>query len=193
MKKLMLSKKIGICDDKKKYIELNSINYHSIKNNNYDNMNGIKLDFDCYDEKIVFHISKIINSIIKYYNFDTSKYLFYVDDYNYKDIVYLNELAEIITASSINDIDKRYSYIYDYMSARLDNLFNDYNLCDFKNNICCRKRCLLEKLKREILVYGCCYTKGKVCKYLDKKHCSINCLPCKFFTCNYLKKKGYKY
>lgn len=193
MEKLKLNKKIVICNKKKNYIELNDIDHFSIRNNNYDNMDGIKINLNYYNEKIVFRLAKTINHIIKNYNIDINKYLFFIDDYNSNDIIYLNELAEIITAYNINNINERYSYIYDYMCNRLDYLFSNYNICDFKNNICCRKRCLIGKISSDILIYGCCYTKGKVCKYLDKNHCLINCLPCKFFTCSHLKKKGYNY
>lgn len=193
MKSLKLNKKIGICDSKKKYIEVDSLYHFSIKNNDYNNTNGIKINLNQYDEKIILRLARAIINIIRHYNINIEKHLFYVDNYNSNDIIFLNELVEIITAHNIDNIEKRYSYIYDYMCDRLDYLFDNYNICNFENNICCRKRCLLGKLSNDILIYGCCYTKGKVCKYLDNNHCSIKCLPCKFFTCGYLKKKGYNY
>ncbi len=193
MIKRKINKKIGIVNEDLKYFEINddSINSNIDNINLYNKFDAIKINIKYYDNKVLLKLYKYLIKVINKFEINTTKYLFYIE--NNDNIYYLNELVAIYEADNIDDLNKRYSYIYDYVSKELDERFNNYNICDFKNNICCRKRCLLNKFNIEILKYGCCYTKGKVCKYLDKNHCTINCLPCKFFTCNYLKRKGYKY
>ena len=87
----------------------------------------------------------------------------------------------------------KYNLIYDYACNYLDNEFQKNNWCGFKNNMC---ECNRNK-PIEYQTSSCCtrtYTK-ETCKYLDeeKKRCSIRCLACKLFVCNYLIKKGVKY
>ncbi len=189
-----INKKIGIATKKLNYYEINddSINYIKKDNTIDRKINAIKVNINNYNNQILIKLYKHLIKAINKFNINTNKYLFYVNKIN-NNISYLNELVAIYEADNISNIKEKYSYIYEYVSKELDKRFSNYNICDFKNNICCRKRCLLDKFDIETLKYGCCYTKGKVCKYLDKNHCTINCLPCKFFTCNYLKKKGYNY
>lgn len=190
-----LNKKVGIVKKNVKYFEINNTNINKLnkKNLSEEKITAIKVNIREFNNKTIIKTAKIIKLIINKYNINTNKYLFFIDKDNIDNISYLNELASILIAEFISDISMRYSYIYDYVSNELDYRFNTYNICDFKNNLCSRKRCLVNKFNIEILKYGCCYTKGRACKYLDKNHCTIDCLPCKFFTCNYLKKKGYKY
>lgn len=105
-------------------------------------------------------------------------------------------LINTIKALSINNIRSRYSFIYDLAYDYLANEFKNKNYCDFRNNTCIANR----KENPTYESMGCCYTSdcnilgdktnSKVCKYFNSSGCKAQCLPCKFFTCNYLKKKG---
>lgn len=92
---------------------------------------------------------------------------------------------------------ERYNYIYDTVCDYLDNYFYGKNLCDFKNNKCGEKR-------NTSSVTGCCHHfkykslgpigKLVLCEYLSEDYtCSVKCISCKLFTCDYLEKKGVKF
>ncbi len=132
-----------------------------------------------------------IKIILGNYKVNTDK--IYVINYDKRTNYFLNDLYYLITAYGIKDNYERASYIYDIVSSELDRRFNKYNLCDFKDNKCIRKRELVGKYDDDSLNYGCCFTKGRVCPNLKKNTCSIKSIGCKFFTCNYLKKKGIDY
>ena len=95
------------------------------------------------------------------------------------------------------DIKERYSYLYDLLCNYLDNEFKEQNICDFNWGIWKKRQYLKDNnIKKDTYINGCCYS------YLDKKNCdhlnkdgtcNVKCLGCKLFTCNYLKKQGYKY
>ena len=95
------------------------------------------------------------------------------------------------------DIKERYSYLYDLLCDYLDNEFKEKNICDFNCGICKKKMHLKEKnIKKDTYINGCChsYIDKKDCDHLNKDgSCNVKCLGCKLFTCNYLKKQGYKY
>ncbi len=141
--------------------------------------------------KIVEKLFENIKPILDKYQIDTTK--LYVINYNPNINYFINDLFHLITAYSIKDLKMRYSYVYDLVSYELDRRFNDYNLCDFQDSICVRKRELINKMDKEKLCYGCCYTKGRLCPYFKNKKCTIKSLSCKFFICNYLKKRGINY
>ena len=105
----------------------------------------------------------------------------------------IDELRPVIMALDIDDIEKRYRFIYDYVCSYLDNEFRTKNICDFKNDICISRRNFKSNPKNYPLIYGCCFTKGRVCPNLINYSCSIKCLSCKLFTCRYLTKKHIKY
>lgn len=123
----------------------------------------------------------------------TSKYLKKI---NANDIN--NKLEQIDKILQIKDIKERYSYLYDLLCDYLDNEFKEKNICGFSNNIC--KRCLDLKnrnIQKDSYFNGCChrFLDGSNCKQLDLNtgRCKVRNLSCKLFTCNYLKKKGYKF
>ena len=98
----------------------------------------------------------------------------------------IDDLRKIVTALNIEDIEKRYSYIYDEACNYLDNEFKTKNICDFKNNKCIAVR---EKMHNDS-DYGCCYGRKRgLCKNFENKKCQISSLSCKSFTCRYLRKK----
>lgn len=108
------------------------------------------------------------------------------------------EIINIITAILYEDIKEKYNYIYDTVCDYLDNEFINNNLCDFKNDKC--------KVKRNTKVtMGCCHhcknkyfgilysNKLQMCEHLKDKRCSAKCITCKLFTCDELRKEGFKY
>ena len=133
---------------------------------------------------------EVIKLISTNYDIDSDIYIFnYIDRCNY----FINDLYYLITSYNIKDKRERYSYIYDVVCNELDRRFNKLNLCDFKDSKCIRKRNLVGRYEDNTLNYGCCFTKGRVCEYLSCKSCNIASIGCKFFTCNYLKRRGINY
>ena len=104
-----------------------------------------------------------------------------------------SEIEALFQALFIEDKEKRYQFIYDFVCQELDSEFSKRHLCGFHHNVCYSKNELKIKGKKLPLIYGCCYTKGRVCPYLKENGCTIQCLPCKLFTCRYLRKRGIKY
>ena len=108
------------------------------------------------------------------------------------------EFISAIDAIFYNTKNERYNYIYDTVCNYLDNKFYGKNLCDFQNNKCGEKR-------NTSCTNGCCHhfkhkalgplSKLVLCEYLNKENytCDAKCLPCKLFTCDYLRRKGIKF
>ncbi len=117
-------------------------------------------------------------------------------EYISSSIKHSNNIDTILKLLDILNTYKRhdkYNLIYDYSCDYLDNEFCKKNLCAFKNNMCISNR----NKPKEYQVGSCCtrVSTGKTCKYFDNniKRCSIKCIGCKLFTCNYLNRKGIKY
>ena len=92
---------------------------------------------------------------------------------------------------NIKDLYQRYLYIYDSVYNFLENEFRKKNYCGFKNNICNAQR---DRKECNSSINGCCYGKNRgLCKYFVENKCIIQCLPCKLFTCKYLRKQKIKY
>lgn len=83
---------------------------------------------------------------------------------------------------------------YDRIYKEADNLFREYNPCQFKGNQCARNRKDLEsgdfRNDSDIVQNGCCGTTG--CKYLTPKGCDIKALGCKLHTCSELHRRKHK-
>lgn len=106
-------------------------------------------------------------------------------------------LEKLFDILKMENFRKIYSYIYDTICDDLDEKFSQNNYCDFKNDKCIAQRTV--KTAHETM--GCCYmhTYSKImsmpidlglCRYLQNKECSQECITCKFFTCKYLKKQN---
>lgn len=94
------------------------------------------------------------------------------------------------------DTKKRYSLLYDMICDYLDNEFIVKNVCGFCDNLCSRRRNMIEKgIKKDTYLNGCChsYKEGKDCEYLKNGRCSIKNIACKTYTCPYLKMQGKRY
>lgn len=101
----------------------------------------------------------------------------------------INSLEDLSYAINCTSRREQISYIYDKVCDYLDSDFLVKNKCKFKNN-----KCISDRNKKYSKDCGCCRAKsGELCKYLDKDHCTIKNLGCKFFVCPTLKKQGIKY
>jgi len=157
---------------------------------NYFNKNYSKLK-----DKILLSVYRKIINIYKYskrYNIKIKDIYLINYDKNIDNNYMINELDHLISIYLLDE-EKRINYIYDYMCDYLDQEFVRFNLCDFKDNKCVSRRDLECNGCKNLVTYGCCYTKGRVCPNLINYRCTIKNLPCKFFTCRYLEKRGIKY
>jgi len=146
------------------------------------------------DQKLLDIYKKIIKIYRYSYKYNIKIKDIYLVNYdkNINNNYMIYELDNLISAYLLNYED-RINFIYDYMCDYLDKEFNDFNLCDFRDNKCVSRRELECNGCKNPVVYGCCYTKGRVCPNLINSRCTIKSLPCKFFTCRYLEKRGIKY
>ena len=106
---------------------------------------------------------------------------------------------DALKAILLDDKKKMYEYIYDTVCEILDNNFYGKNLCDFNDNKCgakanttCDTGCCRHYENR---ILGPFKFNNKLvqCEHLKNYRCSVQCLPCKLFTCDYLEKKGIKF
>ncbi len=158
-----------------------------------------KLIIDCQKH----NKNKIINSINNLLKFD--KQVQFINCHDQELIM----LAEVI---NLQDIKKRYEYIYDVVCDYLDEQFQKNNYCQFVNDVCVSGQYRNSQYKE----FGCCYiyprqnwmaklakkfmknqgvllldvTSPTICPHLSGKDCRIKALSCKLFTCRYLQKKG---
>ena len=93
----------------------------------------------------------------------------------------------------IVNLRDKYSFAYNKVCDILDDYFNKYNFCGFKDNYCVRKRELIGRYKENTLVNGCCFTKGRLCPFFINGKCTKRCIADKIFTCGYLKRQGIKF
>ena len=119
----------------------------------------------------------------------------YLEKINAEDIdSKLNVVAAIL---EFNDKIERYSYLYDLICDYLDNEFTEKNICDFNCGVCKRRKAMIkQKISKKTYQNGCCYSylQNSNCQYLDsEKGCQIKNIACKLFTCDHLKKQGYRY
>ena len=140
--------------------------------------------------KVVKKCFNIIKNLIDKYDISIDR--IFIINYQDNTAYFINDLFNLIKAYKLKGYD-RYSFIYDNVCDELDRRYRLLNLCNFKNNICARKRELIDKYDSEKVTHGCCYTKGKVCDYLEDGVCTIKSIGCKFFACNYLIKRGIIY
>ena len=81
---------------------------------------------------------------------------------------------------------KQYKMILEYLYLYAFEKFKNNNYCDFVNN-----QCIANRLGKSVhKSNGCCYQHKKgLCKYLVNNSCSIECISCQLFMCDYLQKK----
>lgn len=107
-----------------------------------------------------------------------------------------SEIIIAINAILYKNKKRRYVYLYKQICLYLDKKFKENNYCDFKNDICMAKK---------YTTMGCChYSRHKylgmflpndfvLCKYQQNRTCTANCITCKLFTCDELRKKQVKF
>ena len=186
-----------------KIIEDSKINYSDIENidfelnKNYKKNNpALKINFSENKKNNEKYIKKLINFNKLNKNFVT-KY----NNYKIKYILsnYTDEILVAIKALFIDDTKEKYLYLYDNIFKNLDEIWHKYNPCKFCNNICIASKNHKAAHKEN----GCCYSfeysknvfkfidNVQICKYLGKeKMCTTENISCKFFVCNYLRKKN---
>ena len=127
---------------------------------------------------------------IKIYN-KTKKYLEKKHDSDIE-----SKMKIIDNVLDIEDSESRLNYLYDLLCDYLDKEFKNKNICDFNCGICKKRKAMIDTgIKKDTYLNGCCYSyvHRENCVYLDNGICKTKNLGCKLFTCNYLKKMGYKY
>ena len=105
----------------------------------------------------------------------------------------IKKIEEVVSEKNLK---KRYSKLYDMICDYLDKEFQDKNICGFKDNLCSRRRDMIEKgIIKDTYINGCChgYKENADCEHLGKKGCTIKNIACKMFVCPYLRKKGVHY
>lgn len=120
--------------------------------------------------------------VLKYNNQEFTKF----DAGACKEIAQILKVVQIINTRKKKD---KLNLIYDYTCDYLDNEFSQKNICNFKNNVCEYNR----HVSKDKRVDSCCTRKltKKTCQYFDEKtkRCTIKCISCKLFVCQYLRKK----
>lgn len=127
---------------------------------------------------------------LKIYN-KTKKYLEKKNDLDIE-----SKMKIIDSILDIEDSNKRLDYLYDLICDYLDNEFRSKNICEFNCGICKKRQAMInEGIKKDTYLNGCCYSyvHEKNCIYLENGMCKTKNLGCKLFTCDYLKREGYKY
>ena len=99
----------------------------------------------------------------------------------------IRQISLLVEASNIKRRKERLTFIYDKSCDLLDEIFNEKNLCKFKNN-----QCFVNRI-HGCNVDGCCRFRDNkpACKFLTKHRCTTRNLACKLHVCSYLRKKGY--
>lgn len=170
--------------------------------------NNVKKKFFRGSEKVFFSIKTDIDEEVLKPIVDSLDYakFFGTDIYvNYdgRDIMgnsykVTPDLDIVLKAINFDNLYDRYSLIYDYICEELDNKFKNNSICQFENDRCIANRKHYNKDK----IMGCCYSfkyNGirfsdiKLCEHLKDKGCSVKCLGCKLFTCEYLRKHGIRF
>lgn len=106
---------------------------------------------------------------------------------------FIFDLHQILYVNSLELGEDRVSYIYDFMCSSLKEEFLNNCICDFRCDKCIAKRIHESNGGKGPFVYGCCYTKGRVCKYLVHDRCTVESVSCRLFSCRYLKSLGISY
>ena len=130
----------------------------------------------------MFKVIKIKNqkALDKFY-----RKLFFYKTFFFKKIYFkvetdYKEIKPIITALNIKKRKERITYIYDEACKKIDNHYNNKNICGFKNN-----KCYVQQKLNNGTINGCC----RMCKYQSKQGCRTKNLTCKLFTCSEVEKR----
>lgn len=112
---------------------------------------------------------------------------------NNKENLYFS-IISTLEAMTLKDKKERITYIYRQACKYLDKEIVEKNVCGFYNDKCFVK-------KDSEMTMGCCHhyphkrtgifrnEKLQLCEYQINKRCTANCLPCKLYMCDELRKK----
>ena len=92
----------------------------------------------------------------------------------------IKEIEEIVKALNIKKRKDRITYIYDTACKKIDNHYENKNICGFKNN-----KCYVQQKLKNNYINGCC----RFCLYQSSKGCRTQNLTCKLFTCSEVEKR----
>lgn len=133
---------------------------------------------------------KLLNLSKKCYKFNESIKISLLVKSNGNEVLQ-NDVIQCATAALCRSKKERIEFIYNAVCNYLDEEFVKNNYCEFKNDICKAKR----NCKGNVTM-GCCHkfknflkNKTVVCPYLKDTKCSAECITCKLFTCNVIKKR----
>lgn len=206
-----------IIDKKTAVICINYTNheFNNIKKFNYINASwNIFLKLKNYNQ-IVFYIkfdNENVKSTIKIIR-KIKRYTFFANLYN-KEIGFKSENQNIIAnvqlltnkenlyfsvvsslkAMTLQDKKEKMTYIYRQACEYLDKEIVEKNVCGFCNDICYAK-------KDFNITMGCCHhyphkrtglfrnEELQLCEYQIDRRCTANCLTCKMYMCDELRKK----
>ena len=145
-------------------------------------------DFACPEDQIdIVDFIKTLDSKEK----ANQSYTFIAKELNEETLFKEQQLKKSIEIINISDHKERIKKIYEETCSFLDNDFISNNYCDFKNNKCVSQRHF--SIYNLTSKNGCCFTYFRTCPNLSCKKCTINCLPCKLYSCPYLTKRGIGY
>lgn len=110
-------------------------------------------------------------------------------DKEIKDNYEIRQISLLVEALNIKERKERLAFIYDKTCELLDSRFQEENICQFKSN-----KCILDRINKAN-IDGCCRCRDnkKRCRFLLNHRCTDKNLSCKFYTCSYLKSKGYSF
>ena len=127
---------------------------------------------------------------------ENKNYAFYIGDEKINNDMkntMLIELSKLLRVCNIEDLEDKFSFIYDDMCSKMLEEALNLNYCDFLDDRCVTMR--YTNGFPHSKVNGCCANtymdKDKNCRYLNEDHsCSICSIACRAFTCEYLQKRG---
>ena len=195
MDEIVIDNQIAQIDER--YIDANKITWSMIKK---QKIYALKVDFSCISNDEMKSTLKKLLKIKK--RAESKKFEIGIDGISIYVLNYNNTKEQNDFISGLRVILKtndreRYTYIYKEVCDYLDGFFYGKNYCDFHDNKCGEKR-------STNITIGCCrHYKYKLlgplyggfvpCEYMKNYKCSVRCLPCKLYTCDYLEKQGIKF
>lgn len=150
------------------------------------NKAGVKLKKDNTKIDIVDFVKNI-----ELNNINSSNVTFYSNEIDEEALFKEDQITKAIKFLEEKDIEKRSSLIYDEICQYLNEDFLSNKYCDFIDNKCIAQRnhAIYPFTRKN----GCCFMNIKPCPNLINGRCTVECIGCKLFACNYLAKMGVGY
>lgn len=90
------------------------------------------------------------------------------------------DIKDIIDALNIKKRKQRLTFIYDKTCEKIDNHYNNKDICGFKEG-----KCYVQQKLNNGNINGCC----RWCLYQSPKGCTTKNISCKLFTCTEVEKR----